>query len=85
MSFNDNNFMYEKTEGEPLAEPLLSEAQTQGAPQITQSNLEAQDAAFARDLAEGEALDQRRAEIEANARAWDTHYRGTDLYYYGTW
>ena len=34
-----------------------------------------QDAAFAMRLAEREAANCRQHEIEANARAWDAHYR----------
>ena len=37
--------------------------------------VENQDAAFAMRLAEQEAVQYRQQEIEANARAWDAHYR----------
>ena len=36
---------------------------------------EDQDEAFAMRLAEQEAVQYRQQEIEANARAWDAHYR----------
>ena len=37
--------------------------------------IEAQDAAYANRLNDEEMIGARRAEIEANARAWDAHYR----------
>lgn len=41
---------------------------------------EAQDAVFARGVAEEEVASQRRAELDANARAWDAHYRFLFMY-----
>ena len=54
----------ERPEREPLLEPPPSLAA-----------IEAQDAAYAVRLNEEEMSSLRRAEIEANARAWDAHYR----------
>lgn len=48
-------------------QPLLSPPRNE--------SIEAQDAAFAMRLAEQEASRHRREEMEANARAWDAHYR----------
>ena len=52
----------------PEREPLL-----QAPPSL--EGIEAQDAAYAVRLNEEEISGLRRAEIEANARAWDAHYR----------
>ena len=56
-----------KASSVPEVQPLLSPSRLE--------SLEAQDAAFAMRLAEQEASRHRREEMEANARAWDAHYR----------
>lgn len=50
---------------EPVAEVFPAVAKT----------AEDQDEAFAMRLAKQEAVQYRQQEIEANARAWDAHYR----------
>jgi hypothetical protein len=48
--------------------------------------IEAQDAAYARSLAVDEvSSSQRRAELEANARAWDAHYRLFNIDFFLPW
>ena len=59
-----------RSEREPLLLPPSLEA------------IEAQDAAYANRLNEEEMIAARRAEIEANARAWDAHYRFEFLRYF---